>query len=42
MQSIDSQTIITDAPVAYLLFLEKQLQDIEIFINYLLVLSIDC
>ena len=38
---IDGQTIITDAPVSYLLFLEKQLQDIKTFINSLPVLSID-
>jgi hypothetical protein len=38
---IDGQTIVTDAPVSYLLFLEKQLQDIKTFINSLPVLSID-
>lgn len=39
--AIDGQTIIADVPVSYLLFLEKQLQDMKTFIAALPVLSID-
>lgn len=39
--SVDGQTILADVPVSYLLFLEKQLQEIKIFINSLPVLPID-
>ena len=39
--AIDGQTIVADVPVSYLLFLEKQLQDIKTFITSLPVLSID-
>ena len=38
---VDGQTIIADVPVSYLLFLEKQLQDVKTFITSLPVLSID-
>jgi hypothetical protein len=39
--AIDGQIIIADVPVSYLLFLEKQLQDIKTFVGSLPVLSID-
>jgi hypothetical protein len=39
--TVDGQTIISDVPVSYLLFLEKQLQDVKTFIASLPVLSID-
>jgi hypothetical protein len=38
---VDGQTILLDIPVSYLLFLEKQLQDVKTFITSLPVLSID-
>jgi hypothetical protein len=38
---VDGQTILTDVPVSYLLFLEKQLQDVKTFVLSLPVLSID-
>jgi hypothetical protein len=38
---VDGQTILTDVPVPYLLFLEKQLQDVKTFVLSLPVLSID-
>lgn len=39
--TVDGQIIIADVPVSYLLFLEKQLQDVKTFIASLPVLSID-
>ncbi len=38
---VDGQTIVADVPVSYLLFLEKQLQDVKTFVSSLPVLSID-
>jgi hypothetical protein len=38
---VDGQTILTDVPVPYLLFLEKQLQDVKTFVLSLPVLPID-
>jgi hypothetical protein len=39
--TIDGNQILTDVPVSYLLFLEKQLQDVKNFVLNLPVLSID-
>ncbi|WP_339732060.1 hypothetical protein [uncultured Gimesia sp.] len=36
---VDDQTILTDVPVTYMLFLEKQLQDIQTFVSSLPVLD---
>jgi hypothetical protein len=38
---VDGQSILTEVPVSYLLFLEKQLQDVKTFVLSLPVLSID-
>jgi hypothetical protein len=38
---VDGQTILTDVPVSYLLFLEKQLADVKSFVQSLPVLAID-
>lgn len=38
---VEQRVIIPDVPVSYLLFLEKQLQDVKTFISSLPVLSID-
>lgn len=37
---VDGQTLVANAPVSYLLFLEKQIEDIKTFINSLPVLDI--
>jgi hypothetical protein len=38
---VDGQTIVADVPVSFLLFLEKQLQDVRTFVQSLPVLAID-
>ncbi|MBW4519530.1 MAG: hypothetical protein KME16_07495 [Scytolyngbya sp. HA4215-MV1] len=38
---VDGVTIVAEAPVSYLLFLEKQLQDVKTFVQSLPVLAID-